>query len=714
MVNEIHDLPTPKDFGLGFSYAAWTANTELLMCNVPWNNDYRDVVRFANQGALDSYLNGVSGPKTTITKATQLKWGVPIQIDIPFNVALEYNYLKVSNSVQPIPGDKAKNYYYFIQHVEYVAPNTTKLYIQVDAWQTFIYSTTFGNCYVERGHIGIANENNFDNYGRDYLTVPEGLDVGSEYQIVDTKRKQITSVQDTQVGESVGYRILVVSTVALEAAAGSIDKPKLNSATGSLMQYMPNGSEIYMFNAGSELRRFLTAFSDKPWVTQGIISIMAIPRNYTIPHSTVDLGNSIVFDKVEPGHLEKISNSMYTNWREAVRAFYIPLRYRNLKKFMTFPYCLVELTSYTGTPLVIKPESWNDPNATVIEVPHFAPPNPRMAFYPFRYNAADSSEVVSNANGVFNDGGEFLDMSTGISNFPTFSTVNNSYAGYLTSNANGIAYQHSSADYSQQKALNGAQLSQDQSNMGISASQDINNIGIDASYAQNNLNNSFAAGRAAVDGIAGIAGGVGMGPAGIGAGVAKAAMSGVSTAMNIAQSNMSTDISTGASRSTNNRSNVLTGQIADSNKGYADSVARGDYANTIAGINAKVQDAKMIQPTTSGQMGGESFLLANYKWGYDMKVKLIDNAAMRSVGDFWLRYGYNIGAFIKLPPSFMVMAKFTYWKLRETYIVSSRCPEEYRQTLRGILEKGVTVWANPNDIGNIDISDNNPLTGIRY
>ncbi|WP_343100010.1 hypothetical protein, partial [Clostridioides difficile] len=54
-----------------------------------------------------------------------------------------------------------------------------------------------------------------------------------------------------------------------------------------------------------------------------------------------------------------------------------------------------------------------------------------------------------------------------------------------------------------------------------------------------------------------------------------------------------------------------TGQyMRDSNKTYADYAAKGDYANTIGAINARVQDSKLTQPTVSGQVGGEAFLLA--------------------------------------------------------------------------------------------------------
>jgi len=36
----------------------------------------------------------------------------------------------------------------------------------------------------------------------------------------------------------------------------------------------------------------------------------------------------------------------------------------------------------------------------------------------------------------------------------------------------------------------------------------------------------------------------------------------------------------------------------------------------------------------------------------------------------------------------------------------------FKQAIRGIFEKGVTVWANPADIGTIDIGDNAPLEGV--
>lgn len=694
------------------NYATWPASTNITMCNVPWNSDYRDIVRFADENALANYIGGLGGPTIRISQLSYAKFGQPIRLNVPFNVAQQYNYLRVFNQAQPIPGDIPRAFYYFISDVVFVAPSVTHVYVQLDVWQTFGYSTVFGNCYIDRGHIGIANSRGFNNYGRDFLTVPEGMDIGGEYQIADVKSKAITHVNGGDLSGSVGYRVLVISTTDLEKDPGTVKAPLLNTATGSSMQDLPNGASIYLFNAGSEIQRFLKKFAHAPWMLQGIMSIQAVPRAYNIKTTPATNGDFTGFGRVVEGQIPKVSTPIYQNWRENVLVKNIPLRYRGLRKLLTFPYCVLELTSYTGTPLVLKPESWNDLNATVQEVPHLAPPNARVAFYPFRYNANASSEIKENANGIFNDGGEFLDMTTGINNFPTFSTVNNSYAGFLASNANSIAYQHSSADWSQQKALSGNDLAQQQSNMSIQTSRDLTGIGINAAQQQTALQNQTMGQQAMLNAGAGIVGGIAGGPAGIGAGVAKAALTGVNTAISQNQNTQAMNIGTGAQRASNDRSNQNAGALADTNRQYGDYAARGDYANQIAGINAKVQDAKMVQPTTSGQMGGESFLLSNYQWGYDLKIKTITGAALSSLGEYWLRYGYAVSRFGRMPSNFQVMTNFTYWKLNETYIISSKCPEPMKQAIRGIFEKGVTVWGNPANIGNIDIADNTPLDGI--
>jgi len=716
MTSTIQDLPVSKDWGLGFNYSVWTQGTAITLCSVPWNSDYRDIVRFDNQGALDAYLKTSSGATIEITKLSYAKFGQPIRLDTPFHTVQNYNYIRVWNPANSsIPGDTGRAYYYFVTDVTYIAPNTTQITVQLDVWQTFGYGIKFGNCYIQQGHIGIANENSFTNFGRDYLTVPEGLDVGNEYQIYKRYSMSIAGARDSEPD----YEVMVVSSVALDVDPGTVDAPKLQSAKGSSMENLPNGAEIYLFYSMEHVQEYLTSVSDKPWIGQGIMSIQAVPPmgRYGISTTAISL-NGVVVPKVNAGTLMRPYSTIEPAFRDNIDLG----RYGRLKKFLTYPYTVIEMTTRTGTPIILKPECLQYADIGVVEVPHISPPDARIAFYPYRYNAADTSVIEQDDKGILNDGGEFLDMATWITNLPTFSVVNNGYMSFMASNRNGIAFQHSSADWSQQRAQAGINTSYDQATAGMMLSENMTQRGVFAAGQQTNLQNQTMAAHTMVNGIAGIAqgaiGGAAAGPAGVlggaGMGLGNALVAGVNTAIDVDRNNQALGISNSLATGNNVASNATAAYMRDTNKDLATFSANGDYQNALAGINAKVQDAKLTQPTSSGQVGGDAFNLSAYRWGLDVKIKRLAPAFMNAIGEYWLRYGYAINRFGRMPESFMVMEKFTYWKLKETYITEAHCPEAFKQVIRGIFEKGVTVWKNPNDIGTIDIADNAPLGGIRY
>jgi len=305
-------------------------------------------------------------------------------------------------------------------------------------------------------------------------------------------------------------------------------------------------------------------------------------------------------------------------------------------------------------------------------------------------------------------------------NFPSFSVVNNGYMMFMAGNANSIAYQHSSADWSQTRALAGADADYSNTSVGLQNQTNQTSIGMTAAGQNTNIANEAQAAHTMINGVGGVAGGIArgaaMGPMGALTGGASGAMNwaqaGLNTAVDMNARNQQLGVSNTAAMSSLLSNQQTGGIVRDTNYDLAQFSARGDYANAIAGINAKVQDAKMTQPTTAGQVGGDAFNLATYRWGVDIKVKTLQPQVMAAIGEFWLRYGYAVNRFTTMPPGLLAMDKFTYWKCRELYIVQANCPETFKQTLRGIFEKGVTVWSNPNDIGTVDTATNVPLSGM--
>jgi hypothetical protein len=284
---------------------------------------------------------------------------------------------------------------------------------------------------------------------------------------------------------------------------------------------------------------------------------------------------------------------------------------------------------------------------------------------------------------------------------------------YLAANEHSLGWQNQAANWSQQRALNTNQVAFDQASSGMNLANQVTGIGMNANTAQTAIRNNQITGQAVVSASKDILSGLVTsqatpiigGLANANADVFNALLAhGANTDSMIAQNN--------AARMTNAAQVGQAGYLRDTNKNLADWAARGDYQTSIAGINAKIQDASLIQPSVSGQTGGDTFNLVNNNTVVSARFKMIDHANMRIVGEYWLRYGYSVRQFYTPPSSLQCMSHFTYWKMLETYINTGPMPEGFKQIIRGIFEKGVTVWSNPNNIGNIDLAINQPLTGI--
>lgn len=714
------------DAGDGFNYSVWTANTELTLANVPWDAAYKDVVHFDSTDDLNMYLDG-RGDSTNISDVMYARIDEPIIIDMPFAVANQYNYIRAFNPAQPVPGgDIAKYYYYFIVGMVHDAPNTTRIIVQLDVWQTWIRQIQFGMAYINRGHIGVANQNKGNNYGRDYLTIPDGLDTGSDYVNVTSRRRNLL---DTS-GTFKDYNVLAFSTVDLSAPPyldpPTNSKPNNPTARGTIFGNLISGAMGFVWTSPIDFLNFMGKYSQYPWMTSGIISITLIPSVAALGY-TFQSGKDADTGAYKLVGAPSFNRRLFPNWRESDDVMsYIPDRYKVFKeKLLTAPYCMLELTAQGGSALVMKPELWNSAHASVMETSSFMPPNQRIVYYPEGYNGrnygdgwADNQAVP--ADNVYLQDGDNLDMALIISSFPTIPIVNNGQLEYLAQNAHSIAAQYQSLDYSQTKALRGNQVGAENTTVGMNAGMsgtansvagDMNQLAIQqqlqAQTAMFNLLGGIGAGGA---------GGAAGGPVGMGAGAATAAGGGLA---NLATLNMQQDA---ANRAYNARTNTAygaakisygaAGQVRDNNLAYGNWAARGDYENARRLMDGKIQDTRMIQPGVSSGFGGDAYLFNTRQMYLTFKIKMVDQASMARAGEFWLRYGYPVGRPSRIPNDLRVMTKFSYWQLTECYILNAAMPESHKQTVRGVLEKGVTVWTNAADIGLIDFADNEPLDGI--
>lgn len=738
--------PTPQ-FGYDFDYAVWTPGTRIDLVNVPFNNDYRDVV--APDFDMSKYIDNLTPSGITISDMTYVRQNHPIRVNIPFSRANRYNYLRATNPAQPIDGDIPTTFYYFILEVRYIAGNTTELVLQIDVWNTYINHVNFGNCYVEQGHIAIANTNAMDHYGRDYLTIPDGLDIGSAYRTISQHAIDVAGYTPMEIFSQNLTNVMVISTTDLmQNPYDSTGKPKLDTAPGSSIQSLASGASIYLFESIGSFTNFMYNMKEYSWITQGIVSVTMVPtiKRYLPDFEFQPNGVPSSFPQYSFAPIKHIFNN---NWRQKI-VDALPERYKHLARFLTSPYCLIEMTTWSGTPLQLKPELWNRDDMFVVERATYLPPSQRIQFYPRGYNTYATeylsifglsrqemydkwvtpglmdeptfAAIWDMLGDVGDDYGDYLDLVTQITSFPSVPIVNNMAVSYLASNYNSLAYQRQSADWSQQRAMGSAQAQYDISTGAIATGQVLTAVGVAADTSQVAITNNAQMQQAAVSLISspavGAAGGAFAGGRGAAVGAITGAIGGIANTINtgiqMTANSEANNVRNNAAWQRNRAETQQARLSRDTNVDLARWAARGDYSNTISGINAKIQDAQLLQPSVNGQFGGDASNMIHGTMELNVRIKMIDLQAIRTVGEYWLRYGYPVRTFMVPPKSLMTMEKFTYWKMSETYISSATVPEGFKQPIRGILEKGVTVWGNPDYIGKIDMADNAPLGGISY
>lgn len=686
-----------RNFSREFGYALWTPNTEITLANVPWSNSLDKIAGFGTRAELDSYINGTPNART-IRFANTARVNEPIVIDELIADVMGYNFVRATNNVQSaILGDKRTSYYYFILGARSTASHTTELQLQLDAWSTFFTEVKFGMCYVEQGHLGVAAENGFNGNGRNFLTVPEGLDYGSEYVVAYTGRL---------AGINPAHAVLVGSTIDLTADLGSSEKTaKMPAAKGSRISGLVSGVSYYVFNSyNSLLKGLLSNLSSRPWAATGIVSISAIPTlGGWVPgwneKQPINAPNSVLANAAYAPPEESVplrTFNVLQNWRTEVDRF-IPAKYRHFKKLLTYPYCVIEMTSYQGSPVMLKPENMGGNDLKFYGSLTILPPGQRITYYPASYNVSDEDNFS-----VEPYRGDFLDQSVSITNFPQFSTVNNNSAIALASQSASIGYARTAVDWAQQRTLEANRVSYDQAGSVSNLSSSMNDVANAAITRSREIGDSQSIQSAWAGSSQSL----------LGLDIGGAAMTGINTAIasNHANQQAAADIYS------NNRSDALSGTnseyMRDTNKTLADWGARGDHASQVAAIDAKVHDMQFVTPSVVTQAGGELAMLSHY--GLEMRaiVKFIDAGAMRRVCEHWTRYGYQVHQRHNMS-KLHVMSHFTYWKLHEVNLVGTNIPEGYKNIISGLFEKGVTVYKDPNDIGTIDPWINTPVSGVR-
>lgn len=154
---------------------------------------------------------------------------------------------------------------------------------------------------------------------------------------------------------------------------------------------------------------------------------------------------------------------------------------------------------------------------------------------------------------------------------------------------------------------------------------------------------------------------------------------------------------------------------ADRSKSTADSNADNTYSTTVANAARSKQTAEsaianayaqggLSAPSEFGSVAPGS--AAVKPMGVFANVVTLPKGDVARIASQFKRWGYALDQYVDVS-SWNVMKEFSYWKASDLWLVGSNgVPEAAQETIKAAIMNGVTVWRNPERIGEVSIYDN--------
>lgn len=343
--------------------------TVRLMRAVPINSSYKDQLTFTSKSNQEAYF--FAKTKDVKVNLSYQREGLYIRYPGVYDSIVDCNYLAYQN-----PAFSDKWFYAFITNLVYENEETTRVYFEIDAYQTFMWDIEIPACFVEREHV------NDDSVGANLID--EGLAVG-DYVCNSYTQKNFTD-----------WWIVVGSTVDLR----DTDFPPQG---GYVYAGIYSGASYYLFDSDeweteTLLPTLIEALSEKG-------KIDAIVCMYMIPKEIISGGSSGGY---LPTSVRTATNISVPNTNTLDG--YTPKN----NKLLTYPYRCLQISNNEGNAVTLRYEFFNNltPNVVFRGV---ATPNGRIVCYPQEYKG-----VTINLN-----------ESISLGNYPQCTWQNNVYANWL-------------------------------------------------------------------------------------------------------------------------------------------------------------------------------------------------------------------------------------------------------------------------------------------
>lgn len=311
--------------------------TEVRLCAVPLESDYKHTLAFQTYAAQQQYFIGKTVHTSTNFSYQRKDKVIRYPMDYDELVTRGVNYVMYKNSA-----NTTKWYFAFITKMEYVSEGVTHIHIKTDVIQTWGGNFTLKPCFVEREHC------EDDTVG--LHTIPEGLETG-EYIV----NKKYSIHPDREGGTGLGSLAVILGVARSEN--GELEH-------GYFYNGIYSGIRYYCFSAQSDnqLSEFLSRY-DSEGVGDSIHCMFLAPKILVDNAGTITWNEPISESwdtkviRVNPTGSQRSDKTYTMQFSED----YLDNRYvpRN-KKLMCYPYRYLSATNNCGATAIYRFEEFRD------------------------------------------------------------------------------------------------------------------------------------------------------------------------------------------------------------------------------------------------------------------------------------------------------------------------------------------------------------------
>lgn len=345
------------------------AQMRLILCKVPWDmgeahvgartiSGIGNVVYFENQKARDEWFDNLDDDECFRfqTKYRALHRDNQIVLPIPYDVAARFNYLAVYYEPIPNPDNPVMyevpggitGWFWFVREVEFLAPNSTRLHLMNDAWQTFIYDIEIPYMMLERGHAPMK-DTSVKEYLRDPIAHCAGL-LADDVNYGDTPRIAVSSHEHVINGGALSdmYAVIVANstpTGTWGTKAGGTWKVPANQ---SFVQGVP-ASFAFAVKA-TDLSTFLSSM--KSQVPQFAQTVQAV---FFANEDLISISGTFTFCSHTCYTIASSYTSVFVHDIDKAD-FKYSSKYADIAKLYTYPYSVIVLTDQDGVQTEIRVE----------------------------------------------------------------------------------------------------------------------------------------------------------------------------------------------------------------------------------------------------------------------------------------------------------------------------------------------------------------------